>query len=261
VKKDIKLKKLLILNKMDYHKYTERWIDGENYNSYHKRNSRYLDYLGWIPKIFLIIVFIAIIWSVYNQRVELGGIFNQIKDSISEKGVVENLRDSGTIKPKINEFELEERIHQLINEERTKQGLKKLSYDYNLANIARGHSKDIGNTGVFSHYNLKGEDPTARAKREDYNCHKNFGSYYTEGIAENIFQNNLYTESGWGIIWFIPYWYHDWSTLEEIAQSTVQGWMNSAGHRENILTLTYDKEGIGVSISSDDKVFITQNFC
>jgi uncharacterized protein YkwD len=37
--------------------------------------------------------------------------------------------------------------------------------------------------------------------------------------------------------------------------------MESPGHRENILTKTYDSEGIGVEISADDKVYITQNFC
>jgi hypothetical protein len=55
--------------------------------------------------------------------------------------------------------------------------------------------------------------------------------------------------------------YYDWNTLEEIAESTVEGWMNSPGHRKNILIPVWQREGIGVSIAPDDKVYITENFC
>ncbi|MBI4181526.1 MAG: hypothetical protein HY520_00985 [Candidatus Aenigmarchaeota archaeon] len=37
--------------------------------------------------------------------------------------------------------------------------------------------------------------------------------------------------------------------------------MSSPGHRKNILTATYDKEGVGVAGSSDGNVLITQGFC
>ena len=37
--------------------------------------------------------------------------------------------------------------------------------------------------------------------------------------------------------------------------------MNSPGHRENILTGVFDREGIGVEITQDYKVYVTQNFC
>ena len=109
----------------------------------------------------------------------------------------------------------------------------------------------------FSHDNLIGQDPTERGRLAGYYCRKDFGSYYTEGIAENIFQNNLYDS----VTYYNGIPSYDWNTQEEIAKSTVSGWMTSPGHRENILTATYDKEGIGVAISSDDEVLITQDFC
>jgi uncharacterized protein YkwD len=39
--------------------------------------------------------------------------------------------------------------------------------------------------------------------------------------------------------------------------------MDSEGHRQNILSKNYTKEGIGVAIAEDDdgKVYITQVFC
>jgi uncharacterized protein YkwD len=55
--------------------------------------------------------------------------------------------------------------------------------------------------------------------------------------------------------------HYDWKTAGKIAESTVHGWMNSQGHRKNILTPRWKSEGIGVAISPDDKVYITQNFC
>ena len=79
---------------------------------------------------------------------------------------------------------------------------------------------------------------------------------YSNGIAENIFKNNLY--SSVTTYDFIPV--YDWNSQDKIAQSTVQGWVNSPGHRQNILTSTYDREGIGIVISKDDGVYITQDF-
>lgn len=161
-------------------------------------------------------------------------------------------------KPNINIHDLEIEIHNLINIEREKQGLSHLEYDNLLADIARDHSKDMATYNFFSHINLDGQEPTDRAIAHGYNVHKNLGNgYYREGIAENIFQNWLYNR--------ITYYnendlFYDWCTQIEISISTVNGWMDSPGHRQNILTASYDKEGIGVAISDDHAVYITQDF-
>lgn len=47
-------------------------------------------------------------------------------------------------------------------------------------------------------------------------------------------------------------------TLEDLAFRIVDGWMNSPGHRENILTETYVREGIG--IGAEESVWVSQNF-
>jgi uncharacterized protein YkwD len=159
---------------------------------------------------------------------------------------------------KIDITKLEKRIHALINENRINNGVSSLSFDDNLALIARGHSVDMSINNYFEHDNKKGEDPTMRGQDVGYTCRKDYGSYYTNGIAENIFQNNLYDSTSY--VNGIPV-SHDWNSLEDIAQSTVNGWMNSPGHRQNILKAQYDREGIGVAISSDDKVLITEDFC
>ncbi len=160
-------------------------------------------------------------------------------------------------KPEISVLDLELEIHNIVNEKRIQNGLAPLQFDDALANIARKHSEDMAQNNFFSHVNLKGQDPTARGEVVGYYCRKDFGSYYQEGIAENIHQDNLYTS----VTYYNGVPFYDWNTQEEIAISTVEGWMNSQGHRQNILTATYNEEGIGVAISSDDKVLVTQDFC
>jgi uncharacterized protein YkwD len=53
----------------------------------------------------------------------------------------------------------------------------------------------------------------------------------------------------------------EYSTASEIEESTVLGWMGSPGHKENILTKEFDKEGVGIAIADNGNVYITQNFC
>lgn len=163
----------------------------------------------------------------------------------------------GIQKPDINVSGLESDIHNLINSEREKNGLNSLQLDNKLSDIARAHSQDMAARNFFSHYNLDGQDPTARASAAGYSCYKNYGSYYTVGIAENIFKNWLYTS----ITYYSSVPSYNWQTQDEIASSVVSGWMGSPGHRQNILTSTYGKEGIGVAIASDNAVYITEDFC
>ena len=153
---------------------------------------------------------------------------------------------------------LEQRVHDLINQERTAQGLSALDNDPALADVARAHSEDMAAQQYFAHVNPQGQDPTARGEAAGYSCRKTYGAYYTYGIAENLFLNNLYSSATYYSNRETEY---SWNSPEEIARTTVSGWMNSSGHRENILTPTYDRQGIGVAIGSNDRVYITENFC
>lgn len=163
--------------------------------------------------------------------------------------------DSGIFpSPTIDSTELEKRVHELINQQRTSNGLSELSFDSSLAAIARGHSQDMAKNNFFEHVNLQGLSPADRGNQQGYPCRKDYGSYYTFGISENIFKTHHDTTYN-GIT------VNDFESIEVIAQKTVNGWMNSPGHRKNILTSTFDREAIGVGIASDDTVYITENFC
>ncbi len=48
--------------------------------------------------------------------------------------------------------------------------------------------------------------------------------------------------------------------VDTIALQSVDGWMASQGHRENILTPYFKSEGIGVA-KLGSEIYVTQNFC
>ena len=174
----------------------------------------------------------------------------------AKKKVDPSLVDDSQPEFDINEIEL--LVHEYTNQERVKYGLTELSFDSQIADISRKHSLDMGTRNYFSHQTPEGLDPTDRADQEGYSCTKLVGIMIYSGLAENIFQGYLY-ESYYTVNDVITS--YDWSTNEEIARITVDGWMESPGHRKNILTEMFDREGIGAVITEDDRIYITQNFC
>jgi uncharacterized protein YkwD len=165
-------------------------------------------------------------------------------------------RPNAERQPRVTAASLEKKVHALINKERQKHGLKPLAWDDALAQIARKHSRDMARRNYFSHDSPEGQGFFERYEKEGYTCGVQAGRTIHQG-AENIFQNNLYDS----VIMVSGQEYYDWNSEDRIAETTVAGWMMSPGHRKNILTPHWGKEGIGISISSHGKVYITQNFC
>jgi uncharacterized protein YkwD len=152
---------------------------------------------------------------------------------------------------------LEQRIFERINDERESRKLPPLKLDSRLSAIAREHSRDMAAKGYIAHVNQEGLDPTQRAQSAGYKCSRVIGRVIYSGVAENIFQSNLYsrkTVRGAQIV-------YEWNTDEKIAASSVKGWMESSGHRANILNSIHEATGIGVAIAPDYKIYITQEFC
>ena len=106
----------------------------------------------------------------------------------------------------------EQEVIRLVNKERTKQGLKELQYDWELARVARYKSEDMRDQNYFSHNSPIYGSP--------FDMIKNFGISY-KAAAENIAKGQ--------------------TTPEQVVQS----WMNSSGHRANILSTKYTHIGVG----------------
>jgi len=154
---------------------------------------------------------------------------------------------------------LESRIHELVNAERGKEGLAELGWDADLAVVARAHSQDMAQRGYFAHLSPEGKGPLDRCKAAGFSVRKiPTGDFqYRLGCAENLFQGSIEKTR-----WYSggTYTRSDYYTLEELAAQCVAGWMESPGHRENILTPYWLTEGIGIVIAPDGKVYVTQNF-
>lgn len=120
-----------------------------------------------------------------------------------------------TVSNSANSVELE--VVRLVNEERTKAGLKPLTYSAELSKVARTKSQDMADKNYFSHTSPTYGDPFAMMK--------SFGiSYRTAG--ENIAKG--YSS----------------------AASVMNGWMNSEGHRANILNGSFGKIGVGYVVKN-----------
>lgn len=109
----------------------------------------------------------------------------------------------------------EQEVFDLINAQRTAAGLSALKIDSEVQNVARVKAGDMVDNNYFSH--------TSPTYGSPFDMMKSFGIKY-KAAGENIAGNS--TNSG-----------------------AVNAWMNSEGHKANILSNNYNYTGIGVVTS------------
>ena len=108
--------------------------------------------------------------------------------------------------------EYESEVVRLVNIERTKAGLKPLKENWELSRVARYKSEDMKNKNYFSH--------TSPTYGSPFQMMKSFGiTYKTAG--ENIAKGYA------------------------TPKAVVNGWMNSSGHRANIMNSSFTEIGVG----------------
>jgi uncharacterized protein YkwD len=144
--------------------------------------------------------------------------------------------------PGINytEAEVEQLIIVLINAERQQFNLTTLSEDPLLTSLAREHSTSMVENGFFGHERYPGE--------RDLTYNMSPGTMRGENLAKMPTRQ------------YIP---GPYLSLQEVCEWAVSGWMNSTGHRANILQPAFNETGVGVSFSEEGLfvyVYITQIF-
>ena len=112
----------------------------------------------------------------------------------------------------------ENKVVELTNAERAKQGLAPLTLDTELSKVARTKSQDMKNKNYFDH-----NSPTYGSP---FDMMKSFGISYTSA-GENIAMGQ--------------------TTPEQV----VQAWMDSQGHRENIMNSSFTQIGVGYVASGN----------
>lgn len=166
---------------------------------------------------------------------------------------------SGQAVDGLNRTQIERLVHEEINNRRRAHDLRPLQFDVQLRETARYHSRDMAENKYFAHDSPSGETMGDRYEKHGYDCQVDTsGNQYMTG-AENIamtyaFENILRDNGDTAY----------YTSEEEIAVGLTNQWMNSTGHRENILQSYWQSEGIGVSIMEIDgktRIYATQNFC
>ena len=110
-------------------------------------------------------------------------------------------------------------VFDIINAERTMRGCAPLRVSDQLSAAAQGHSEDMAHNDFFSHTSSDGRSPWERIRANGYR-------YWS--AAENIAAG--YTS----------------------AAAAVNGWMNSSGHRANILNCGLEETGVGYYFLQND---------
>ncbi|NHN59807.1 MULTISPECIES: CAP domain-containing protein [Halorussus] len=184
---------------------------------------------------------------------------NGTHETTRASGGSTNGGSSGFFDQDLNRTRVEYLIHKGINERRQEHGLQPIAFDTDLRTIARYHSRDMGEEQYFSHTSPDGESMEDRYEKYDYSCRVSTGGnqYATgaENIAYTYFDEDVVRDNGEVV---------HYSNEEELAQGLINQWMNSTGHRKNILKEYWKNEGIGIYVVEvDDKtrVYATQNFC
>lgn len=156
----------------------------------------------------------------------------------------------------LNRVQLEYQIHQEVNEERTNQGLAPLEFDSEIRTVARDYSKQMATEGFFGHRDAQGNSFQDRYTAAGYNCSVQLNKSHVLEGGENLAQShyNKPVNTSQGVV-------TTHKTSESLAEGIVSGWMASEGHRDNILTPEWENEGIGVYVTQNKSVYVTQNFC
>ncbi len=118
------------------------------------------------------------------------------------------------------------KVLNLVNQQRSAAGCGPLTLDNRLTQAATAHSQDMSKNNYFAHNSQDGRDPFQRMR----------DAGYPSPGAENIAQG-----------------YAD-------EQAAVDGWMNSPGHRANILNCSLHTMGLGTASSPAKGIYWTQTF-
>ncbi|MBO8172274.1 MAG: SafA/ExsA family spore coat assembly protein [Bacillaceae bacterium] len=123
--------------------------------------------------------------------------------------------------------QMEYQVIQLVNQERTQRGLQPLKPNWELSRVARFKSQDMRDMHYFSH--------TSPVYGSPFTMIRNFGLSF-RSAGENI------------------------AAGQATPQQVMNGWMNSPGHRQNILNPSFTEIGVGYASGGGYGHYWTQMF-
>lgn len=130
--------------------------------------------------------------------------------------------------PSINDVKAQENeVIRLVNAERSKRGLQMLKTNWQASRVARYKSQDMVNKNYFSH--------TSPTYGSPFNMMEAFGLKFSSA-GENIAMG------------------------QKTPSAVMNAWMNSPGHRSNILSPSFTEIGVGLARNKNGVPYWTQMF-
>lgn len=126
---------------------------------------------------------------------------------------------------------LAEKVVNLTNEYRRRNGLYPLKVDSVCWDAAFDHARDMARHEYFSHYGRDGSSPTVRYQRRNKNGQK------FKRVSENIAHGEITTP-----------------------ESAMRMWINSGGHHKQLVSREWTHMGVGVAYSRSGDRFFVQCF-
>lgn len=155
--------------------------------------------------------------------------------------------------PDLDLQELEKLIHSFVNRTRAIEGQTTLHYNQGLVRLARAHSKDMATNRYFDHRNQNGETASDRAERLRVRSDG-------QGIAENLYKESVVATLAVGLDKNgDPVYIPTYRSLAKMAERIVSGWMQSPGHRANLMDPNIRHQGIGLALNKQLELHVTQN--
>jgi len=132
----------------------------------------------------------------------------------------------------------EKTVFEMVNQKRMEAGLAPLAWDESIASYSRKHSADMAEKGEVYH------DVAELADLR---------------LGENAAMNPR--AAGGFILLPYPVGLAFYKTDRELLGETVESWMKSSGHRQNILLASYTSTGVGIAVAEDGVTYyLTQDF-
>lgn len=126
---------------------------------------------------------------------------------------------------------LELQVHHAVNQERIRRKLPRLEWSESMAVEARRHAGNMARYRFFAHADPKRGDIDERLDRS--------------GIQWRRCAENLYEQKG---------------DRDNLVPFAVKAWLNSPGHRRNMLDSLFTDAGVGAAVRKDGTVLLVQNF-
>ena len=157
--------------------------------------------------------------------------------------------------------DLDRRVAHAANLAREGEGLGAYRWSDDLAAVARHHSADMARRDFFDHVNPDGQTPSDRALVDGIECRVPLGGGRLRvGVSENLYEISAYEKIRIQTYGGREHRTTDWYSPAELAGIVTEGWLDSPGHRRNLLDAVSTAQGVGVEVAGD-RVFVTQMMC